>query len=298
MEKIWTKIKVFDFYMTMKKTTLKEYGIILAGSFLFCAGLNWFIVPMGLYNGGTVGISQIIRSLLQLNTSFDIAGILNFILNIPLLFLAYFHFGRSLFLKTFFSIVTQTILFTFIPIPTQPIIQEYAVSCLMGGILAGVGVGITLKAGGSGGGLDILGLYFTQKIKDFGVGRFTLIINGMIYCACAILFELPVAIYSVLYSMVYSMAVDKTHLQNINTSVMIFTKKKDVYEVILKELHRGVTYWKGIGGYTDTDTYVIYTVLSKYEVRTLQQKLYEQDPDAFVVVTEQDQILGNYEVRL
>lgn len=282
----------------MKNTTLKEYGIIFTGSFLFCAGLNWFIVPLGLYNGGTVGISQIIRSILQFNTSFDIAGILNFVLNIPLLFLAYFHFGRSLFLKTFFSIVTQTILFTFLPIPTQPIIQEYAVSCFMGGILAGTGVGITLKAGGSGGGLDILGLYFTQKIKDFGVGRFTLIINGMIYCACALLFELPVAIYSVLYAMVYSMAIDKTHLQNINTSVMIFTKKKDVYEVILKELNRGVTYWKGTGGYTDTDTYVIYTVLSKYEVRTLQQKLYEKDPDAFVIVTEQDQILGNYEVRL
>lgn len=282
----------------MKNNKLKEYGIIFIGSFLFCAGLNWFIVPLGLYNGGTVGISQIIRSVLQLNTSFDIAGILNFILNIPLLFLAYFHFGRSLFLKTFFSIVTQTILFTFIPIPTQPIIQEYAVSCLMGGILAGTGVGITLKAGGSGGGLDILGLYFTQKFKDFGVGRFTLIINGIIYCACALLFELPVAIYSVLYAMVYSMAIDKTHLQNINTSVMIFTKKKDVYEVILKELNRGVTYWKGTGGYTDTDTYVIYTVVSKYEVRTLQQKLNEKDPDAFVIVTEQDQILGNYEVRL
>lgn len=282
----------------MKNNKLKEYGIIFIGSFLFCAGLNWFIVPLGLYNGGTVGISQIIRSVLQLNTSFDIAGILNFILNIPLLFLAYFHFGRSLFLKTFFSIVTQTILFTFIPIPTQPIIQEYAVSCLMGGILAGTGVGITLKAGGSGGGLDILGLYFTQKFKDFGVGRFTLIINGIIYCACALLFELPVAIYSVLYAMVYSLAIDKTHLQNINTSVMIFTKKKDVYEVILKELNRGVTYWKGTGGYTDTDTYVIYTVVSKYEVRTLQQKLNEKDPDAFVIVTEQDQILGNYEVRL
>lgn len=282
----------------MKNNKLKEYGIIFIGSFLFCAGLNWFIVPLGLYNGGTVGISQIIRSVLQLNTSFDIAGILNFILNIPLLFLAYFHFGRSLFLKTFFSIVTQTILFTFIPIPTQPIIQEYAVSCLMGGILAGTGVGITLKAGGSGGGLDILGLYFTQKFKDFGVGRFTLIINGIIYCACALLFELPVAIYSVLYAMVYSLAIDKTHLQNINTSVMIFTKKKDVYEVILKELNRGVTYWKGTGGYTDTDTYVIYTVVSKYEIRTLQQKLNEKDPDAFVIVTEQDQILGNYEVRL
>ncbi len=282
----------------MKRSRVKEYGIIAFGSFLFCAGLNWFIVPLGLYNGGTVGISQIIRSVWNFNASFDVAGIINFILNIPLLFLAYFHFGRSLFLKTFFSIATQTILFTLIPIPASPIIDEYAVACLMGGVLAGAGVGITLKAGGSGGGLDILGLYFTQKIKDFGVGRFTLLINAIIYFICAILFELPVAIYSILYSMVYSMAVDKTHLQNINTSVMIFSKKKEICEVILRELNRGVTYWTGKGGYTDTDTYVIYTVLSKYEVRTLQDKLHQKDPDAFVIITEEDQILGNYEVRL
>lgn len=290
--------KFFNCQDSAKYSILKEYGIITLGSFLFCAGLNWFIVPLGLYNGGTVGISQIIRSVWNFHASFDVAGVINFIINIPLLFLAYFHFGRPLFLKTFYSIVTQTILFTIIPIPSQPIIQEYAVACLMGGIMAGAGVGITLKAGGSGGGLDILGLYFTQKLKDFGVGRFTLIINAIIYTICAILFELPVAIYSVLYSVIYSMAVDKTHLQNINTSVMIFSKKKDICDLILKDIHRGVTYWKGVGGYTESDTYVFYTVLSKYEVRTLQERLRVLDPDAFVVITEQDQILGNYEVRL
>ena len=282
----------------MINTRTKNYGIILIGSFLFCAGLNWFIVPLGLYNGGTVGISQIIRTLLDMNIGFDIAGILNLMLNIPLLMLAFVHFGRSLFFKTFFSIITQTIIFTYLPIPTQPIIEEYAVSCLMGGILAGAGVGITLRAGGSGGGLDILGLYLTKKSKDFSVGRFALIINAIIYSVCAILFELPVAIYSILYSMVYSMAIDKTHLQNINTSVMIFTKNKIICETILHELNSGVTYWKGVGGYTEVDTYVFYSVLSKYEVRILQENLKIQDPDAFVVVTEQDQVLGNFEIRL
>lgn len=280
------------------KQKIRDYGVILLGSFLFCAGLNWFIVPLGLYNGGTVGIAQIIRTLLNLDTGFDIAGILNFCLNIPLLLLAYFQFGKSLFFKTFFSIVTQTLIFTYLPIPVQPVIEEYAVSCLMGGILAGTGVGITLKAGGSGGGLDILGLYFTKKNKDFSVGRFTLLVNAVIYIICAFLFELPVAIYSVLYSAVYSMAVDKTHLQSINTSVMIFTRNKGICEIILKELNRGVTYWEGVGGYTQTNTYVVYTVLSKYEVRILEEKLRQEDPDAFVIVTEQDQILGNYEVRL
>ncbi len=282
----------------MKNEQIKSYLTILAGSFLFCAGLNWFIVPAGLYNGGTVGISQIIRTLLDLDVGFDIAGILNFLLNIPLLLLAFFSFGRSLFLKTLFSLVTQTIIFTYLPIPAEPILGEYAVSCLIGGILAGAGVGITLKAGGSGGGLDILGLYFTKKSKDFSVGRFTLIVNAIIYAMCAVLFELPVALYSIFYSMVYSFSIDKTHLQHINTSVLIFSKNKAVCEMILHELNRGVTYWKGTGGYTESNTYVFYSVLSKYEVRILQESLKQKDPDAFVIVTEQDQVLGNFEVRL
>lgn len=68
--------------------------------------------------------------------------------------------------------------------------------------------------------------------------------------------------------------------------------------MILHELHRGVTYWNGVGGYTENDTYVMYSVLSKYEVRIFQEKLKEKDPDAFVTITKQDQVLGNYEVRL
>lgn len=285
-----------------KQKIFKDYMYILLGSFLFCAGLNWFIVPIGLYNGGTVGISQIIRTLIQssveLPKSFDIAGIINFIINLPLLYLAYRHFGKSLFLKTVFSVVTQTILFSFIPIPQNPIINEYIAACLIGGIMAGVGVGITLRFGGTGGGADILGLYFTQKYKNFSVGKLVLIINAFIYGTCAILFELPVAIYSIIYSAVYSMVVDRIHLQNINTSVMIFTKKKDIHKKIINDLQRGTTYWKGVGGYTESDTYVVMSVLSKYEIQYLIQFLEEEDPYAFVVITEGTQIVGNYEVRV
>lgn len=281
---------------------IKEYSFILLGSLMFCAGLNLFIVPMGLYNGGTVGIAQIIRTLLEeymnLHFQIDIAGLINFAINLPLLLLAYKHFGKSLFFKTLFSVITQTIFFVTIPIPTLPILNEYVASCLIGGLIAGGGVGLTLRFGGTGGGADILGLYFTSKIKGFSVGKLVLILNGCIYLACAFLFELPVAIYSIIYSAVYSMVVDRTHIQNINDSVMIFTKKKDLHHELIQALNRGVTYWKGTGGYTDEDTYVIVCVLSKYEIAQLSNFLSKADPKAFVLVTEGHQVMGNYEVRL
>lgn len=283
-------------------TFIEEYGWTFIGSFLFCAGLNWFIVPVNLYNGGTVGISQIIRTLLQnnfgLTFAFDIAGVINFIINIPLLILAFTKFGKSLFAKTLFSVVVQTILFSILPIPSSPIITERIAACLIGGLMAGAGVGITLKARGSGGGIDILGLYFTTKFKSFSVGKMTLIINAFVYTACALLFELQTAIYSIIYCAVYSLTVDKVHFQNISTSIMIFTKKEKLYQRIIEDLKRGTTYWKGTGGYTETDTYVIVTVLSKFEITQLKLLLEKEDPQAFVIVNEGLHILGNYEVRL
>ena len=119
-----------------------NYFWITIGSLLFCAGLNLFIVPVGLYNGGTVGISQIIRTLLQsrlaLPAGFDIAGILNLILNIPLLALAFLQFGRPLFLKTVYSVLTQTAFFSLIAIPSVPILSDRLTACIIGGLLAGL----------------------------------------------------------------------------------------------------------------------------------------------------------------
>lgn len=284
------------------KRETKNYIQIFLGSLLFCAALNLFIVPVGLYNGGTVGIAQIIRTLLEqsfsLPTGFDIAGIINFIINIPLLILAYSKFGKRFFFKTVFSVIMQTILFSLIMIPSIPIIRDRLTACIIGGMLAGVGVGMTLKAGGSGGGNDILGLYFTKKRKDFSVGKMTLIINGIIYSTCAILFELPTAIYSIIYSSVYSQVIDKVHVQNINTSVQIFTKNPALYKNILTDLNRGNTYWKGTGGFTNTDTFVIISVVSKYELYHLKQILIKYDPNAFAIVNEGLEIIGNYEKRL
>lgn len=148
------------------KVSLKRYGIIILGAFLFCLGINLFIVPVGLYNGGVVGLSQIIRTLIgnyvTLPNNFDISGIINFIFNIPLFLLAYKSISKKFFIRTFVSIIFQTIFFTAIKIPNVAIIPDKLTACIIGGIIAGVGVGITLKASGSGGGIDILG-YILQK---------------------------------------------------------------------------------------------------------------------------------------
>lgn len=281
---------------------LSQYGWTLVGTFLFCAGLNFFIVPVGLYNGGTVGTSQIIRTLISqritLPANIDIAGIINLMFNTPLLILTYKEFGKDTFVKTLFSVLLQSVFLALLPIPTTPILPDRLSACIIGGAIAGCGVGLTLKAGGSGGGSDILGLYGTAKFKNFSVGKMNLCINGFVYGLCAILFELPTAIYSVIYSIVYSFAMDKFHLQNIPSSVMIFTKKEDLHKKIMATMRRGTTYWKGTGGFTETDTYVLVTALSKFEIIELKKMLQKEDPHAFVIVSEGQEMIGNYEIHL
>ena len=140
-----------------KVKKIKQYGIIIIGAFLFCLGVNLFISPLGLYNGGVVGISQIIRTIIvdyfPSVKNFEIAGIINFIINIPLLLIAYKSISKKFFIRTVVSVISQTIFFTVITIPSTAIIDDPLAACLIGGIITGAGIGITLKAGGSGGGI-------------------------------------------------------------------------------------------------------------------------------------------------
>ncbi|MEG2328868.1 YitT family protein, partial [Anaerorhabdus sp.] len=116
--------------------------------------------------------------------------------------------------------------------------------------------------------------------------------------ACAFLFELPVAIYSIIYQVMFSFVVDKIHFQNIEISAMIFTKNREIKHIINKEMVRGVTYWKGMGAYTDEETEVLVTIVSKYEIPQLQKIIYDLDPKAFVIITDGLKVTGGYEKRL
>ena len=283
---------------------MRNYAGTALGNFLFAFGLNIFIVPLGLYSGGIIGFAQIIRTLLaeyagiQLPQGVDIAGILNLLMNIPLFLLAYRSISRSFFYKTLFSVFLQTLFFTVLTIPASPIITDTMASCLIGGILCGVGIGLTLRSGGCGGGIDILGVYFSRKKADFSVGKLGIIINAAVFGLCALLFELPVAIYSVLYAVIMAQAMDKVHYQNINMTVMIFTKHDGIQKAINETMRRGVTYWKGVGAYTDEETFILVTAISKYEVNTLKKLIHSIDPKAFVIFQEGMSISGNFEKRL
>lgn len=123
----------------------------------------------------------------------------------------------------------------------------------------------------------------TKRGSRFTVGRFSLGFNIVLYVACALLFDIQTAIYSVIYTVFCSLFIDRGHQQNINVQVLIFTRDADpeLPRSIMSRLGRGVTYWEGKGAYTESDMRVLCVCVSKFEVAELQETVRELDPHAF-----------------
>lgn len=286
-----------------KKRAMAQLGWTFLGSLLFALGVNLIIMPLNLYNGGFMGVAQLIRtfvvSVLHVDAgNIDLAGIIFYILNVPLFYLAWKGIGKSFCIRTVIAATMESVLLTAIPIPTEPIVSDMLTACIIGGLVAGVGTGLILRGGSSGGGQDIVGILCAKKYPGFSVGKIGIIMNIGVYGICMMLFDIEVVIYSLIYATVTSLAIDKIHIQNINMSVMIFTKKIGIAKAIMEETGRGVTNWEGTGAYTNENTEILYVVISKYEVNQIKRIVQKIDPKAFMIFTEGTAVTGNFEKRL
>ena len=286
--------------MNKSEPIIKEYLIIAAGSIIFAAANNLFIVPSGVYAGGIVGTAQIIRTVLNdylnISFSFDIAGIINMCLNVPLLVMAYFILNSSFVKKTVFSVAIQTVAFSAIPV--YPVVSDNLAAIIIGSIVAGYGVGLILIQKATAGGNDVTSMLLMKHNPNLSVGKFNLLYNVFVFIFCAILFNLETSIYSILHATLFSVVVDRLHLQNIEVSLMIFTRNDNIKNMIINDMHRGVTYWKGQGAYTNNETEVLVTIVSKYEVPKIRREILKMDPKAFIIVSSQLNVDGNVEKRL
>lgn len=115
---------------------------VIGGTLIFAIGVNLFIMPLGFYNGGVLGLAQIIRTLLQhVGMTFggmDISGVLNFLINLPLLFMAYKVISRRFFWKTVVSLFFTTVFLSAISVPKMALVDDVLASCLFGGIISGL----------------------------------------------------------------------------------------------------------------------------------------------------------------
>ncbi len=278
---------------------IEEIIKALIGAFLFSIAMNFFISPNNLYTGGVLGISQLIRStvndIFNLKVSFDYSGIIYYLINIPLFFVAYKRISKQFFYRTIFSVTIQALMISVLP--SFKLLDDVLTNVLVGGILAGTGVGLLLSSGGSTGGTDILGLYLAKKNNHFSVGKIGLFVNLFIFGAAGIRYGIEIMIYSIIYSTIENITLDKMHDQNICSTAIIFCKKNPskINKFITNELKRDSTYWIANGGYDNSKTYIVYTALTKYELSRLEKEINNVDDHIFVVKSEGVGIRGEFE---
>lgn len=283
-----------------KKGEIKNLLLCILGSFIYCIGFNFFIKCSNLYAGGFIGISQLL-SLFANGTKFEsynIQGIIYFLINIPLFIIGFKKFGKKFIGKSLIIIIAESIFLSVLP-TTTPLIDDTLTNCIIGGCIEGFGSALTFLGFGSSGGTDILGLLLSKKIKNITVGKVSFVTNAIVYTICACLFSFEVAAYSFITSVFCSFVVDKLHQQNNNVSVNIFSKKyKEISDFILNEINRDATILNSVGAYSNKDRQLVISIMSEYELKILEKKVREMDENAFIFVHPNISVIGNYEKRL
>ena len=280
------------------KSRWAKLAVIIAGSFLYTFGMNYFLIPYGLYSGGGVGIAQVLTYLLGKIIDFggkNVYGIVYFLINIPLLVLAWKGIGKGFLVKTLIGSVAISIFASIIPIPATPIVDSVVASVLIAGIITGFGVGLLLVAGG----VDVIGMWAARKFKNASVGKISLYVNVVVYASLLLMFDIEIVIYSLIYMVFFTLMMDRVHYQNITVRLMIFTKQEGIDQKILKQTGRGVTEWTGVGAYTKEETKIMICCINKFETAEFVEIIHSIDPRAFVIADEGVSVMsGNFEKRL
>lgn len=266
---------------------IKRYCILLIGSILAAIGLEIFLVPNQIIDGGVVGIAIMASSL----TGMDISVFL-ILLNIPFLYIGYNHIGKTFALSTLFSIISLSCwVYAFHPIPE--LTNDLFLAAIFGGIILGVGVGLIIRNGGSLDGTEIMAILLDKR-TGFSVGEIIMFFNLFILSSAGLVFSWEKAMYSLVAYFVAFKVIDVT-IEGLDESkgVMIVTDHPDeIAEALMARLGRGVTVLHGAGGFTGEPKRVLYSVVTRLEIAKLKSIIYEKDEDAFVTINEVHEVFG------
>ena len=289
--------------MQINRRTADKFLMTVVGNLIYACGVNLMINPLHLYSGGFTGIAQLIRlfllSFLHIPEipGVDYMGIIYFALNIPLFYYAYRVMGRKFCISSVISIAMASLFLGLIPVPKVPVVDDRILASVVGGIGSGVGAGLVLRAGSSQGGQDIIGICLAKTHPNFKVGTIGIFISLCIYAICLFIYDIPTVLYSIIFAVVTGVCIDRVHVQNIKQECIIITKKPGLSKAIMNELGRGVTAVDGEGMYTGEDTYVLITVISKYEETHLRELIAAHDEHAFMIISDNIRVVGNFQKR-
>ncbi|UTB75466.1 hypothetical protein A4W74_01575 [Latilactobacillus curvatus] len=276
------------------KGNSKKIIIAMVYGFLAAVSVNLFLIPAKTYSSGVTGIAQLLTSLVSYMGGSLSVAMLVFILNVPLLILAWFKINHQYAIFSIVAVFTSVLFLKVIPVPVHPIVTERFAGALFGGALIGLGVGLCFKAGFSTGGTDVI-VTLVGRLTGKRVGVVNNIINGMIILAAGIFFGWGAALYSIVEIFVSSLLMDYIYIQQQKVTVTIFTKRPEELKKRMRDFIHGATELDGTGLYTNQETTVIMTVVSKYDLTELKRVVKDADPNAFVNIQPTMNLWGKFE---
>ena len=287
---------------------VKEYLLITLGIVIYTVGWSIFLTPNNLIGGGVSGVSAIIQYATGLKMGYSY-----FVINMILLIVSVIIIGPAFGAKTVYAIILASVcLNVFQSVIPETIIRDFALSngklmcSIIGGSMAGVGIGMSISQGGSTGGTDIIAMIIT-KFRNISPGRIILTIDVFII-ASSLLFpsfgadgqaipfdvKFSIAVYGMIIVTVNGYVVD-LYLAGSKQSVQLFILSRhyeEIADMIGRDFHRGVTVLNGEGWYTKKPASVLMVITRKTDLNMLLKSIKRADPDAFLSISSVSGVYG------
>ncbi len=259
---------------------IRRILLMMLGSTLASIGLEIFLIPNNIIDGGVTGISIIASHFINIPL-----GTFVFILNLPFLIVGYKQIGKTFAISTLFSVICLSIgLSVLTPIPG--ITQDILLATIFGGIILGVGVGLIIRNGGSLDGTEIIAIILDKR-SSFSIGEIVMFFNLFILGGSGLVFGWDRAMYSLIAYFIAFKTIDITveGLDESKSVVIVSDKNKEIAEALTYRLGRGVTLLHGTGAYKGGSTDIIYVVVSRLEISKLKSIVHDFDENALISIS-------------
>jgi uncharacterized membrane-anchored protein YitT (DUF2179 family) len=267
-----------------KVWNIKNLLLIAAGTVLAVFAMKGFMIPNYFLDGGITGISILLHEIFHINISF-----LVIILNVLFIYLGYRRIGKTFAVQTTLAVALLSIGLVFIKI--NPITHDKLLIAIFGGVLMGVGVGLVIRGGGVIDGAEVIAV-FTRRKTGFSNSEIIMLINVIIFSVAAIQFGIETAMYSIITYFTATRAINYVvdGIEEFTAMNIISSQPEEVKNFLVNELGKGITVYKGERGYlpgsfeVKTDADIIVTIVTRLEIKQIQDALLEIDPKAFIYV--------------
>jgi uncharacterized membrane-anchored protein YitT (DUF2179 family) len=256
---------------------------------MYAVTIRCFYEPNRLLSGGVTGTALLLQNL----TRFPVGlGVL--LLNIPVFLLGFRDVGRKF---VFFSGLGVFAFWMFADfLPLRPLTFDPMLGAIFGGVLAGLGTSLALKAGGSLGGFDIIGVYINRRFST-GVGEVLIALNGLLVLAAGITASPEAAMHTLIGIFTAGRVLDAMQIPRPRKAFLIVTSRPEgITRRVQDEMKRGLTVWSAKGG-RETDRTILLCVVTRAEIRELADLVRDEDRSAFTVVLEASQVFGHFRKR-